>query len=449
MKKRKKYPKQRRQAPLLTNANVDSAVRQRMAALISGGYDFSDTLHNVYADYGYPAQISFSQFWNMYRRFGIAKNVVDTYPELGWMESPIIESAPKVLTDLEALNKNMGLWTRLKGLDTRQRVGRYAGLFMRVRDNKRPSEPIEGTLSGLASLVDMIPLYESQLAVTETQKNIMADDYGQPTMYQFKGGESGDRNPDTNDTFDIHPSRIIIASEESDNGSIYGVSCLEAVYNSLMDMRKIIGAGGEGFYKNAAQSIVFDLKDASSASANTELLNEFNENYDEFAANRSRRAIWTPGMDAKTLESNLANPKEFLMNALYDVASGSKIPATVLIGQQNAKVAGDQDAIALLSRVQSRREHFQTGMVSETLDWLMQYGILPAAGYEIEWPDALAASDEQKLGNADKMADINQKQFLSGGGPIFEAEEMREAAGFEVDDFEEDLPSEDIDDELE
>jgi len=192
MKKRRKYPRQRRQAPLLTNANVDSAVRQRMATLMSGGYDFADTLHNVYCDYGYPAQITFSQFWNMYRRFGIAKNVVETYPELGWMESPTIESAPKVLTDLEALNKNMGLWTRLKGLDTRQRVGRYAGLFMRVRDNKRPSEPIEGTLSGLASLVDMIPLYESQLAVTETQKNIMADDYGQPTMYQFKGGESGD-----------------------------------------------------------------------------------------------------------------------------------------------------------------------------------------------------------------------------------------------------------------
>ena len=56
------------------DAGDTAGIRKRIGALISGGYDFSDTLHNVFLDFGYPMQLKFSNFWNMYRRFGIAKN---------------------------------------------------------------------------------------------------------------------------------------------------------------------------------------------------------------------------------------------------------------------------------------------------------------------------------------------------------------------------------------
>lgn len=433
---------------LAPNPNaLNSGIRGRIASMLSGGYDFADTLHNIYLDYGYPVTLSFFNFWNMYRRFGVARRVVELYPDQTWLEDPIVEGTDQFDRELEKLNETMGLWRRLKGLDTRQRVGRYGGMFMRVRDGLSPEKPIEGKLNGLAALVDMIPLYESQLTVNTTQSDATADDFGMPTMYQFSSGTVGNRNDKVQASFNIHPSRIVIASEDSDNSGIYGIPVLESVYNSLMDLRKVIGGGGEGFYKNAAQSIVFNLQDGASAKNNAALLDKFNEQYDEFSQNRSRRAMWTPGMDATTLDSTLISPKEFANTALLDISAGAGIPIALLTGNQTGRLAGDQDSKGFLAQVQARRTDFGTDVVTDVLDWFIEWGILPSSLYEVEWPDALAPSADEKLANADKMADVNQKQFLSGGDVPFTGGEIREQAGFDPDEMEEQpLPDETLDD---
>jgi hypothetical protein len=429
------------------NTTDPTSLRGRLASAVSGGYEFADTLHNVFLDFGYPLSITFAQFWNMYRRFGIAKNVADLPVDTGWMTPPTVQGSEQFNRDLDRLINEMDLWKRVKGLDNRQRVGRYAGMFMRVRDGKPPQEPIDGKLNGLGALVQMIPLYEGQLTVLETENSVTADDYGQPTMYQFNGGAAGNRNEKIRDSFTIHPSRIVIAAEGSDNGSIQGISSLEAPFNSLMDLRKIIGAGGEGFYRNAAQSVVFNLKDTASAKHNAPLLDKFNDQFDDFTRDRMRRAMWTPGMESNVLDSTLVPPKEFFMNALNDVAAASKTPATILIGQQTGRLASSEDGRHFLSLGNSRRENFQTEMVTDVVQWFIEFGILPASQFTVEWDDLLARGDDEKLENADKLASINEKQFKSGGGIPFTEDEIREAAGFEIEDLEDDggesMPDED------
>ncbi len=427
--------------------HVTDGIRGRIAAAVSGGYDFADTLHNIYLDFGYPASLDFDNYWNMYRRFGIAKNVVELPVDTGWMTSPTIKGTPELEREIEKLINQFSMWQRAKGLDTRQRVGRYAGMYMRVKDDKKPDQPLEGKLNGLASLVEMMPLYESQLSVTESDNDPQSENYGNPILYQYSGSAEGDRNEKANNTLTIHASRIIIAAEDADAGWIYGISSLEAVYNSLMDLRKIIGAGGEGFYKNAAQNIVFKLTDAASASNNEKLLTKFNEHYDDFAHNRARRAMWTPGLEAQVLESSLMNPKEFFTNALNDISAGSKIPATILIGQQTGRLASDEDSKHFLSVVQSRRENFMTQLVADLIDWMMLTGVLAVSKYEIEWDDLLARSAKEKLESAKDMAETNQKQFQSGQDVPFSAEEIREAAGFEPEEIEE-PDGEEIDDDI-
>lgn len=433
----------------ITANAINSGVRQKIAAAISGGYDFADTLHNIYLDFGYPLSLEFFNFWNMYRRFGIARRVVELYPDQTWSDDPIIVGGDQFNRELGKLNQDFGLWRRLKGLDTRQRVGRYAGLFMRVRDKVSPENPIVGRLPGLGALVDMIPLYESQLQVSTTEDNVLKDNYGMPTMYQFTSGTAGNRNEKAGSSFQIHPSRIIIASEDSDNSGIYGIPVLESIYNSLMDLRKVLGGGGEGFYKNSAQSIVFNLTDPASAKSNEKILNKFNENFDDFSRNRSRRALWTPGMEANVLSSLLLDPKNFADNSLNDVSAGSGIPITLLIGNQTGRLAGDQDSKGFLGQVQARRLDFGTDMVTDTLDWMIKWGILPASPYEVEWPDAMAPSREQKLNNAAKMAETNKIQFESAGDVPFSGEEIREAGGFDPEELPDEIPSEEIKGDLE
>lgn len=425
------------EAQLLINTLND--VRSRIASAISGGYDFADTLHNIYLDFGYPQNLSFFNYWNMYRRFGIAKNVCELPVDTTWMKIPTIESSnAQFLAEFKRLADSLSFWIRLHALDKRQRVGRYAGMFMRVRDGLPPDQPIDTMLNGPGAIMQMVPLYEGQLDVLDTDNNPMSETYGLPTMYQFNGGSVGNRNDKLSSAFSIHPDRIIVIAEGADNGGIYGVSALEACYNSLMDLRKILGGGGEGFYKNAAQSIVFDVRDGSSQLVTEDRLKLFNEQYDEFAHNRARRAMWTPGMDAKTLESDLMSPKDFFFNCLYDVAASSKIAATILIGQQTGRLASDEDSRAFLSMVNSRCENFGTEIINAFIDWFMARGVLPKAEYEVEWADLLALSQSEQLDNAAKMASINDAQFKSGGTVPFEGSEIREMAGFD--------PMEDIED---
>lgn len=418
------------EARLLLNTLND--VRSRIAQAISGGYDFADTMHNIYLDFGYSQNLDFFNYWNMYRRFGIAKNVCDLPVDITWMRQPEVKSDnEQFVREFERVADQLSFWIRLSAIDKRQRVGRYAGMFMRVRDGKKPSDPIDGRLNGIGAIMQMVPLYEGQLEVLETDNDPMSERYGLPRMYEFNGGSVGNRNDKIASSFSIHPDRIVIISEDADNGGIYGMSSLEAPYNSLMDLRKILGGGGEGFYKNSAQSIVFDLKDGASAKANETLLNRFNEQYDDFARNRARRAIWTPGMEAKTLQSDLVNPKDFFFNSLYDVAASCKIPATVLIGQQTGRLASSEDSRSFLSMINSRRENFGTESINALIDWFIRFGVLPMAQYEVEWDDLLALSQNEQLDNAQKMAAINDAQFKSGGSVPFDGSEIRETAGFE------------------
>ena len=418
-------------------ANSSDDLRTRLSRGISGGYDDADTLHNIFADFGYPEDLDFSHFWNMYRRFGIAKNIIELSPDTCWMDAPKVNGSEKFNNDLQALIKDQKLWVRMKGLDNRQRVGRYAGMFMRVRDGLAPNEPIqEGSLTGLGSLVQMIPLYESQIEVVDTNDDVMSDDYDQPTMYQFVGSAEGSRK-DTGASFEIHPSRLVIASEGADDGSIYGIPALEGCYNSLMDLRKIMGAGGEGFYKNASKDVIFELDKDANAAMLGPLLKDFSAEYDEWAANRMRRSLMAPGMKANTLDSNLANPKEYFFNSLYDIAACTKIAATIIIGQQTGRLASSEDSKAFMLMMKSRQENFLNEVIRNVIDWLIKFGILPFSEYEIEWPDLLAPGDEARLLNAKEMATINETQFRSGQGVVFEPEEIKAAAGFDVED---DLP---------
>jgi len=418
-------------------------IRRAMSMLMSGTYDSADTLHNIYLDFGYPLELKFYHFWNMYRRFGIARNVVDLPVDTCWTKQPIVIGSDQFNREFERFAKRTKLWVRAKGLDRRQRLGRYAGMFMRVRDGKMPSEKLEeGSLNGESMIMGMMPLYESQLEVIESDTDPMSENYGNPTILQYRQGAVGSRNEEAQNSINIHASRIVFNSEYADDGWIYGIPVLEPVYNSLMDLRKIIGSGGEGFYKNAAQATVFDLKDTGNAAMYEEKLKRFNDEYDDFIKNRSRRGLWTPGMEAKTLQSDLASPKEHFEAALADVAAGGKIAATILIGKQTGRLASTEDSRQFLSVCQSRNENHTVDLIMSILDWCMLYGALPTADYTVEFDDLLARSDEEKLESGKSMSQINKDQFMSGGEVPFSGEDIREVSGFEPDD----MPDQDIDD---
>ncbi len=424
---------------LLIKINSDQSTRSVFGEM-SGGNDRADMLHNIFCDFGYPDLLKWTNYWNMYRRFGPAAAVVNIPPNLSWLSPPTIESTPRVEKEIDILIKKNNLWNRLKGLDKRQRVARYAGLFVQVADGKEPREPVEN-LNGPASVVNLKPIYEGQLRVDTTGEDVKKPDYGQPTMYSFEPSGDGSRNRDESTTIKIHPSRIIIAAEGADDGSIYGISSLENIYNDLMDLRKISGAGGEGFYQNTRSAPVISAKDdfkkptATEQEALDEEINKFITKYN--------KKIYLKGLEFIYPDITLPQPKEFAENSWNNIAAGSGISSSELRGVQTGVLAGDKDNKSTMIMVQSRRENFLTELVTNVIDWFMLHRAIETAPYEVIWDDMTAPGDEDKLALGNKMSETNLNQFRAGGAPVYEESEIREKSGFEP----EDLPEDNEDDE--
>ena len=427
---------------LLLKINSDTDRSGYLARFNGGTYDNADALHNVFTDFGYPVELTFFNLWNMYRRFGPATAVVEMPTDICWLSPPEVKGSPAFDKEFKLFVKKTKLWNRVKGLDKRQRVGRYAGLLIEVKDGKKLNEPIE-SLNGIGSISNLKPIYEGQLEVATTDKTLGSENFNKPTMYNYNSGTTGNKNDESTFSGQIHPSRLIIAAEGADDGSIYGISSLENIFNDLMDLRKVSGAGGEGFYQNTRSAPVITAKDGYTAPKTQEKRDELETQIDDFLGKWQKKFV-TSGLEFNYPDIKLDNPKEFAENAWANISAGSKLSSDELRGTQTGVLAGDKNSKATLTRMQSRRENFLTGLVTDVIDWMMLNRVLVASDFEIEWDDLLASSDDEKLSLGGKMAEINEKSFKAGMGIVFEADEIREVSGYEEVDFEQ--PSEDIDD---
>ena len=410
-----------------------------------GQYDASDNNHNVYLDLGYPAIVDFFMLYHMYSRFGVAKKAIEWPVETGFKTAPTIDASESFLSEFKKVVKKTKFWQRMKALDTRQRVGQYAGLYIRVRDGLTSDQPLAAALNGSGAIVGMTPLYQSQLTPTSYETDQNSDRFSLPVMYQLNTGDIGGRNKGSEASISIHWTRIVIAAEGSDNGGIFGVPVLEAGYNDLVDLRKINGGMAEGIYKNAAMKVVFNISDTTNSSLKTTILATLKDQFDSFIWTPFRRAFVAAGMDVNLLQTTLTDPKNANTNSMNDFAASVGISSSILLGNQTGKLAGDQDEVASLSVVQSRRENWMTEMIESVIDWMIFNGVLPKEEYELEWDDLLSMSDEAKLGNAKTMTETNKNNFSAGGGLVYTDDEIRTSAGFDELGF--DIPSEDLNEE--
>lgn len=407
--------------------------RSRANSFLSGGSANADTMHNIFEDFGYPETLTFEHLWNMFRRFGVAKAVVNVPVNIAWTTHPEIKSNnPAFEKEAARLIKRLKLWQRLKGVDTRQRVGRYGGLFMEVRDSKKPDLELK-SVSGSDALINIKPMYESQLKVTEVIRDSEKENNGQPAFYQFDGSVDGNRNIHVVDSVKIDPSRVVIAAEGADDGSIYGISALECVFNDLMDLRKISGAGGEGLYQNTRSAPFFEASEDFRLDDNPESLKKLEEAIDDWLS-KHRKRLMLQGVKPHYPNITLPIPKEFLMGAINNIAAGTDIPSAILIGQQTGRLAAEKDFDYFLIMIQARRENFLTDLIEDVFNWCIEHGILPNAEFEVVWDDITLITKSDKMALAKKMADVNQQAFSAGSLLPFSPEEIREASGEDPDD---------------
>lgn len=422
-------------------------------------------------DFGWPAELCFDDLYKMYRRSSMGKCVVNAKPDICWMKKPTVFEGLEADTAADSgsrtafertfdmLADNLSLFKQLRHADAKARVGYYSALIIQVSgspeqvswdkklDRVRPEQ-----------IIKLIPVYSEQLKPSTWEESQTSPRYGYPITYDYQESAVGDSRSGVTRAVTIHHSRVIVFTECPESDSIYGIPELEACFNDLLMLELICGAGGQGFWKNAAGKMVFNIADPSSAPSQTEL-EEMDESIAEFVSQLDKHQL-TSGMDVTQLQAMLDNPEPFKSMYQENISASTGIPKNRLIGSQTGVLAGDKDDASFLSSMNSRNANWCASMVNQFIDWCIEHGALPRVKYTVEFDDLLSASDEQRFTLVDKMTSANDKHITSqvklGASeisPLFTDEEMRLVAGYKqpvkiIVEQEEDVIDEPVDEQI-
>lgn len=420
-------------------------------------FSSEDTKHpDSWQDYGYAETLEFTQFYNMYKRNSFASAIINRPVDKCWQNEPWIltdkerrgEDPNQWEKDLTEFAEHHNLFYKLKELDRMQSIGQYGALLIEVRDGK----PLSSEMLNVRrkQVYNFKVVSEAMLEPQDIDLDEQSERYGLPINYQLSEAESGDKNPDTNNSFTVHHSRLIVWAEGSVNDGIYGNSRLEPVWNTLINIEKVSGAGGEGYYKSARGSMTMNISTdsdihklaemygvdlAALPHAISEQVESFNRNFDSVLA--------AQGVDFKPLQITVPDPSGFM--AIYkDELAACGIPLTVIIGQQTDERSSTENAKEWAGWCESRQNGFLSQSITRTIKWLQHHGIIAESKFCVCWEELYQISLSDKLDLVAKMTDANLKhaqtivQLASIGEAsespafLFDANEIRDVAGYEA-----------------
>ncbi len=395
--------------------------------------------HNHYKDFGWPTKLEFSDFYGIYHRNSLATAAIDRTVLKTWQDDPEIWESEepkesKLEKQIRTRFEDLMVWQCASEADRRAMIGGWSGLILRLADSKPFDQPVDAVPGGLNGLVEVIPAWGgdgAQLTVASWGEDPQKEDYGKPTMFNFNEAAVGESKNKPR-SFQVHPDRVIVWSRD---GSVDCESALKAGYNDLLDIEKVKGSGGEGFYKAARGNPVLqadkEVKLTEMAKSMgvsvSELADAMNEQVEDFQAGFDRM-LFLQGMEAKTLQIALPTGDKFFDAPVNCFASSFLMPTRILMGNQTGERASTEDGHEWAIVNMARRNKQAKPRIKALLNRLERFLILPNRDWTIHWADLTEASQEQKVDRASKMAEINSKQQSE---PAFLPEEIRAAAGYE------------------
>ena len=412
---------------------------QRAREALAGFGSLDAKRPTAWQSYGYPTDVTFPRLLAAYERGGAAHGAVHRLLDKCWQQLPRIKSpASDQETPWEqrtaAMLRGVSAWAKLRDLDRRNMVGRYAALIYHVADGKALREPLDRA----TRLVDLMPVYEDQIRVTQWDADQASPTYGQPLMYQYQSRrmQAGDTQGQPIEWADVHPNRLQILAEGSVGDMFDGVPLLRAGFNALVDLEKISGGSAESYLKNSARTLVFQYEPQAmpqTTGANGEQV-DVRQAHEERARalNRNQDAsIVMQGGTASTLQTATHDPEPSFMVAANLFAASVRIPFTVLFGQQTGRLASNEDKADFAARAKSRQSNELTPMLEQFIRRMQVAGIIEPGEFEVEWPDVAAPSEKEKVDLLKGYTSALREAFGAGLQGLFEVDELRRVVGFE------------------
>ena len=388
---------------IITNSNPTMISRAALNAYFNGIRSGFDGTRDYWETFGYPDNLSFSFFWDLYKRGDLAKTIVNAYPDATWRDTPNIYTKGKKGEDNDPLKKawedmvkSHKLYQYFNRTDKLSNIGRYGVLVIGFDDTKKLEDfrkPV--TKKANRKVTFLLPRKEDSADIVEWNKDSKDPRFGKPELYRIKSSslpEVGANN------IVVHHSRLIHSAERLLEDDVYGEPMLEGVYNRFIDLIKIVGGSAEMFWQGADRAISFEMDPEAQSTPAQET--EMSEAITDFM-HGIRRYLKLQGVNANVLEANVFPPTEHFMTVLKMISAASRIPLRILIGSESGEGSSEQDDGTWKTRVDERRmDHANPNILIPFIDRCMEYGALPKEDYVIEWPDIFAPSRKDKFNNA-------------------------------------------------
>ena len=389
-----------RRLEVLTQAIGRANLISRMGKQYGGDRD-------LYQALGYPQEIEYEDFLARYARQDIAKAIIDRPVKETWrgvmklVDDPTVEKSA-FQQAWKDLNKELKLKKKFSQIDKLCSIGEYSVLLLGLNDissREGFKKPVNASAKKL-KIMYMKPYGMDKAKITTYVSKPSDPRYGLPETYTITI-----QVEDENTTADVivHHSRVIHVIGDSLESEIKGIPVMQASFNRLMDIEKIVGGSAEMYWRGARPGYHATVKDDYTLT--TEMEEDLINQIDEFEHNL-RRIMANEGIDIEALATQISDPANHLDIQIQMISAVTGIPKRILTGSERGELSSAQDKSEYLSYVTTRREeHAEPNVIEPFVDRCMDYGILPNVDeYDVIWTDLFVLNEQERVEVGHKRA---------------------------------------------
>lgn len=415
----------------LSNASNNAKTITRRAMFRNQGTTHSGK-RDLYEILGYPETLNMQHYIDKIQREGIAKRIINAYPDAIWSKRATLQQGTKRNTGDPTifeqafidLSKQLRLFQYLRRLDRLAGWGQYAVMMIGVRDGRKEKSPV-GKVKGPEDILYLRPFSQRNVTISKWENDTKNPRYGLPLEYKLRVGnfqessdgdwEDGTLNAIQKKTIEVHHSRLLHVADEVDEDDVFGVPRLQAVFNRLEDLQKVTGGSAEIYWINGRGGLSVNAQKDSNIYDTKSLMKQAKK-----FVNQMTRLFVTKAMDVKPIEFSVHDPSQHVAVIMDQISGATGIPKRILMGSERGELASSQDENNWLSRVSERRENFCEPIVLRPLiQKFMEIGALPMVDdYKVLWPDLTSMSERDKADIAVKKGQAIAGYANSPGGEL-------------------------------
>ncbi len=356
-----------------------SLLISRAALASRAGYMFNG-LRDLNAVFGYPVEITFDMFLQMYERDGLAARAVDGTANESWRKPPIlwdgeVEGTRERGVDLgkqtdflrgfNDLNERLHLFSVLNQADRVLGYSRYAVIFLGAPGNL--SEPLK---TGKIKYIEVLDEGEAQVAMKDTNRS--SERFALPVSYNINFNESDNAQA-------VHFSRVIHIREGKERNSRYfGTPRLRKVFNYLMDLEKVMGGSSEAFWLLVRKGMaLIGREGVDMPQKGTPAYDDLKAEIEEYE-HGLRRFMRLRGMDVQDLGGQTVDGSGQADLLISAIAGTIEMPQRILMGSERGELASQQDDANWADVISARQTNFcDPFMTKPFINRLIEIGALP------------------------------------------------------------------------